>query len=272
MANAQITLSPVVDNEGYFIVRFASLGGSVSTLAFLLSFDENSHIHPDSNGLLAVSQVTESLPSSSATVLTPDPEGFYNGSFCRVSLTRYPSITIEYDDSAYLCSSYPLVHVSSSNLSIVNTLFGGSSGGSSGGSNVDLSSITSSLNSIFSSLNSLSDQIYHLDLQVPDDLNDKLQTLSSQVSNLDLSTIGNLFNMGVSLNGNGSRYKDGLEVKVSKMVGTFKVLASVHSRAEANIYTVIYKLQRIEEGGSLSDVHFVPEALVYLESETPAVS
>ncbi len=265
MANAQITVSPVVDNEGYFIVRFASLGGSVSTIAFLLSFDENSRIHPDSNGLLAVSQVTESLPSSSATVLTPDSEGFYNGSFCRVSLTRYPSIIIEYDDSAYLCSSYPLVHVSSSNLSIVNTLFGGSSGGSSGtvSSSVDLTPV-------LDAITSLGSKIDNFNLQIPYDLNDKLQTLSSQVSNLDLSTIGNLFNMGVSLNGNGSRYKDGLEVKVSKMIGTFKVLASVHSRADANIYTVIYKLQRIEEGGSLSDIHFVPEAFVYLSEENPS--
>lgn len=245
MSNAHVTLSPVVDNEGYFFVRFAKSDGSLSTLALLLSFDENSHIHPDSNGVLSISQVTESVPNSSATLLVPDSNGVYSGSFCSFSLGRYPSINIEYDDSVYLCSAYPFVHVSSSNLSIVNTLFGGSSGGSSGGSNVDLSSVTSSLNSIFSALNSLSDQIYHLDLQIPDDLSSKIQALDAQVSNIDLSSLPmNLTPLDLTdLNGNYCKYPNGTLVYYGAY-GIHEVVKSSLSLTADNQLTPFYVVRR----------------------------
>lgn len=70
-----------------------------------------------------------------------------------------------------------------------------------------------------------------------------------------------------SLNGNGSRYRDGSTVKVTTMMDEFKVAWSGLVRTDANIYTIFYDLLRKMPDGEFSEFHCVPESLVYLDSE-----
>ena len=77
-----------------------------------------------------------------------------------------------------------------------------------------------------------------------------------------------MFSLGVSLNGSVSRYRDGTLVSVVGVSGSFKVSASAVLRTDSNIYTVIYKLLRDVGNGVFSEVHFVPESLVFTQSES----
>lgn len=70
-----------------------------------------------------------------------------------------------------------------------------------------------------------------------------------------------------SLNGNGSRYRDGSIVKVTTLMDEFKVAWSGLVRTDANIYTIYYDLLRKMPNGEYSERHCVPESLVYLEAE-----
>ena len=70
-----------------------------------------------------------------------------------------------------------------------------------------------------------------------------------------------------SLDGNGSRYRDGETVKVSSFLEDFKVVGSFMVRTDSQIYTVFYHLLRADESGNFVEHHFIPESLVYRESE-----
>ena len=67
-----------------------------------------------------------------------------------------------------------------------------------------------------------------------------------------------------SLNGNGSRYKDGESLKVTGLLGDFVVDASFMCRVNANSYTVMCKLT------SDGKTHYIPESLLYSANEVAA--
>ncbi len=157
---------------------------------------------------------------------------------------------------------------------LLSTVYGGTS--SPGGSaTVDLTPVLNAVETVDAKLNiftAIVDKLNSLDIQIPDDLATKLENLSTQVSTVDLSSLANFKFIDKSLNGNISRYRDGQEVKVANVVGEFKVDSSVFVRSDSNAYTVIYRLLRKDDSGSFSEVHYVPEALVYIQSEVEAAS
>lgn len=103
---------------------------------------------------------------------------------------------------------------------------------------------------------------------------DAISALDTKVSSLDFQIPENLNFIEQSLNGNGSRYKDGENVKVVSFTSKFKVISSQYIRTDTQLYTVMYKLQRetVADSGTFDEIHYIPEQLVYIASEVTPTS
>ncbi|MDD3466637.1 MAG: hypothetical protein PHE67_05750 [Campylobacterales bacterium] len=123
------------------------------------------------------------------------------------------------------------------------------------------------LSSVLTAISNLDSKIQNLDLQIPDDLGLKIQSLNTQVSNLDLSSLpSSLSPIDLTdLNGNYCKYPNGTLVYYGAY-GIHEVVKSYLSLTADNQLTPFYVLRRniaLEGAEPLYVYNSVPQDYVF---------